>query len=765
MKMLHEKFLAFCFFLMVLFFPLFLCASEQNDTVKEIVVTEGRNVREPASEEHQEIKTIIVREGQNVRDLADEYLNDPNLWMEILRKNNLNSPADVRPNMTLKLPTIINKAKTELKAARETIDNASKIGAQVFAPDIIAKAIDLHSEAMSRRKSGDWDDCFQLARAASEKAKDAIQKSLTQSAEAGEAFLKDRKGSVQGRKPSDLIWKDLAVNATLMEGEKVRTLSESYAEIQFKDNKRVRLNENSQIVISKVQMTVLKNTESPTVSLTKGDAYILLNGNRQFFVPGKGEKSSAISGKLLSRPSLVSPVNGTTALFRSDQNHIILKWEPVTDASGYWVEIAADRGFKKVILNQKNLRKTAFRQEHLKDGIYYWRVSAVNSVGFPGKNSKVRFFKVTNDDKPPYVVIHSPRTDAILVNSPVSVTGEIEQDAAISFQGKPVRISEYGSFKFDCPLTKGVNKISLEATDKAGNITKLSRSVIFSPNRDVEIRYDSNLPQIAPKHFITRESGFTLSGQTEPGTVITVRSDGKVPGSLSPRCFADDDGRFRLNLSLKKAKTKCRLLVTSLGGHVTRDSFTVEIDKQPPEIRLTNESPAVSDVKNIHLYGSVSEKSFVSLNGTRIQCDLALNLSAKKKAKALFDGTVELSPGVNSIHLTAWDQVGNISFLDRKVIFDQFPPKFIKSELSSGAASGGERLKISISAEDESGLKEAAEFKIRAGEYVHTGFLKLNKITRTYQGTINLPEKAKGKIALSYVKLSDYYGNEKEYDF
>lgn len=710
----------------------------------------------PVFSESEGTRTVVVKEGQNVRDLAQEYLGDPNLWMEILRANNMKSPAEIRPHMTLKLPdNMIQKAQNQLKEARQAIDEASKAGAKVFVPDIIGSAIQLQNEALAKRKAGEWEACFELARSAYEKAKTAVEQSADQSKAAdGEAILVGRKGTVQSRKPSDLIWNDLSLNAMLAEGEKVRTLSESYAEIRFiKDGKQVRLTENSQIVISVSETNVVKNEDAPTVSLTKGDAYLLLDGKEK-----KAERPDADTGsasekpmaeKLLSPPMLISPENGANVLFGSDQNYIDLKWEEADEAAGYWLELATDRAFKNLIVNQKNLRETNFRQEQLKDGVYYWRIATMNQGGFPGSNSNVRFFKITNDSEPPYLVIHSPKPDDIVSETPARITGKVEADASLSFEGNPVEISQDGQFKFECPLKKGPNEIVLEARDRAGNATRLSRSVIFSPNADVAIHYDPGLPRIAPKHFIAHYSGFTLKGQTEPGTVIEVRPE-NIEAGLVPGCLADATGQFQVNLNLTAPKTRFAIMVTAPGGHVTRDEFIVEMDSQSPKILLAGDLPAVSSADKLRLHGKVSKDSFVFLNDTPIQ-----------DQGSEFEKIIVLQPGMNLIRLTARDYVGNLSFLDRKVMLDQSPPQLVKFDISPQTASGGETVRIRVLAEDESELKEAAEFKIQAGEYTHTGFLKLNKVSRFYEGTVNLPQQAKGEIELNYVILSDYNGNTK----
>ena len=48
---------------------------------------------------------VVVRleEGQSLRDLAQQYLGDPDLWMEILRANGL-AVSDVRPGIEITIP-------------------------------------------------------------------------------------------------------------------------------------------------------------------------------------------------------------------------------------------------------------------------------------------------------------------------------------------------------------------------------------------------------------------------------------------------------------------------------------------------------------------------------------------------------------------------------------------------------------------------------------------------------------------------------------
>ena len=96
-----------------------------------------------------------------------------------------------------------------------------------------------------------------------------------------EARLSDREGSVEGRKPQELVWTDREREAALIEEEKLRTLSRSSAQITFRDDSRLRLNANSQAVIRRMRTDPLSRTEEAKVSLVEGDFYALLSGKSE----------------------------------------------------------------------------------------------------------------------------------------------------------------------------------------------------------------------------------------------------------------------------------------------------------------------------------------------------------------------------------------------------------------------------------------------------------------------------------------------------
>ena len=223
---------------------------------------------------------VRVQPGQSLRDIAQQQLGDPDLWTEILRANGLTSITDVQPGMELIVPAAeIAAADRALRRALAALQQATEQGARLFAAAQIEHGLALlrgrRRQAQGRRTGPRRPR--PRARRSSPPARPCSSPRPSRDAVA-EARLSDREGSVEGRKPQDLVWSDRERDAALIEEEKLRTLSRSSAQITFRDDSRLRLNANSQAVIRRMRTDPLSRTEEAKVSLVEGDFYALLSG-------------------------------------------------------------------------------------------------------------------------------------------------------------------------------------------------------------------------------------------------------------------------------------------------------------------------------------------------------------------------------------------------------------------------------------------------------------------------------------------------------
>ena len=75
-----------------------------------------------------------------------------------------------------------------------------------------------------------------------------------------DAWVRNLDGQLQSNNQYDNLWNDVSQFDILQEGERVRTLSQSYAEILFRDDSRLRLDENAQALKRKMRRNPLENT-------------------------------------------------------------------------------------------------------------------------------------------------------------------------------------------------------------------------------------------------------------------------------------------------------------------------------------------------------------------------------------------------------------------------------------------------------------------------------------------------------------------------
>ena len=745
--------------------------------------------------------TIRVEEGDTLRALAAEHLGDPDLWTEILRANGLSAITDVHPGLELRVPAAeVVQANRALQDALEVIQRATQEGARLFAPDEIAEAIRLRDQGVAHRKEGRWAEATRLADQSRTHASQALTLALEQREAAAEALLSDRQGWVEGQRPQDLLWTDRALNAILIEEEKVRTLSRSTAQITFRDESRLRLNANSQALIQRMRVDPLSREEEAKVSLIEGDFYALLTGKSQrrnfelevpevqtqiestnFWVRrdnsgskftnyderllqvsaqgesvdlGHNEATLVRSGAppsdkidILPGPALVAPQDDEVA-FNAD---VELSWGVVGDAAGYWLELAYDPGFRRMVQSRWGLTDLRYDAGALDMGTYYWRVAALDKFGLPGERTDAWRFHVQTDVTPPYLSIVGPDEGAILRAEPIRLQGESEPGVLLRLNGEPVALGTDGRFDLPYRPSPGANTVAIEAKDAAGNTTERQRTFVFMPDQQAAVKFDPGIPRLSARHFVTDREVISIAGDTEADARVVVTA---ADGAERASSYANPEGRFGVNVSLHAPEERFAVQVISPSGFVSEDEFRVTIDQDPPPIELEAPPPLVTAVEWLPLRGRLPDGRSLLIAGEPAEL-----------IEDTFDEAVTLRQGRNAIELVATDLVGNVSVEKLEVVLDQEPPQLVRRGVTPGRAAPGDRVTVEVVASDASGMKQAAPFTLQVGAATVSEFLRFDPSSGSYRSTFVVSEGMQGTVALKDVELEDYAGNRQRYTF
>ncbi len=738
---------------------------------------------------------ITYTSDDNIRDIAQKYLGDPNLWQEILYSSKLSSAKDLKDGVVLTIypQKILNTNKKKLEA-KANIEEATKAGARVFATLLINNAINELDNGLKSRQDGNWDKAFQQFTKSLELSDAAIEKVNKERVVDSEALISFRKGKVEKKESRKRVWYNAPVKTKLMTDDRARTLSDSYAEISFADDSKIRLNENSLAVIKKSRHDLLNHKKENSVKLVKGDAFALFSKNSKkkneleipgvkvnvkssFFWVEKKDKSTKFANyngelevtsqdstvnlaenqgavipengvpsapiNLLAPPEISSPENSSKIY--DDQFQI--KWAAIDNAVQYYLIISKDANRQQVVRNERNVKTTSINVEHLEPGAYYCFVSSIDKYGFPGKMSSGVSFSVIKDEEAPFLVVKSPANNLITKTETIDFEIETEPGLTVDVNGDKLEF-EGNTVSKSYKLENGSNEFVVTAVDNAGNKTVVIREVYFEKSGEIAIVFDESLRKQGKNKFLTSSNSFTLSGKTRPEARLELTDNAAVRLST----YSNDDGVFRFLIGNISNTGNYQLKVVTPAGHEYTEQLTIVRDISKPEINFANSIPEKTNQTSITVDGTLIGADKLILNGTE------LNLSNNT-----FTTIFNLNYGENKLDFRTEDQAGNKSGITKFIFMDNRPPELVKYDINKTNAKNVVTFDITLNVKDDSQLRKVAKVKIFTGSMVINKFLNLADKEGKYKGALKIPAQNAGQSVGFEVELSDYPGNSKVY--
>jgi hypothetical protein len=210
---------------------------------------------------------------------------------------------------------------------------------------------------------------------------------------------------------------------------------------------------------------------STTLSMFQGAAEVVAKGVTIHLVP-KTSTTVAESGipspaeALPDSPVLSSPSDDALYYYRSLPPKVSLAWNTPEGADGYRIFISRDPEFRDIVL-EKRLSDPSFDHGNLKEGTYYWRVSATKRWA-EGSASRPAQFRIVRDSVPPDLRVETVGGGD--GEERCRLKGAAEPGASVYVSGNRVPVAGTGEFECDVRLALGVNVIVVEAVDPAGNV-------------------------------------------------------------------------------------------------------------------------------------------------------------------------------------------------------------------------------------------------------------------------------------------------------
>jgi len=269
------------------------------------------------------------------------------------------------------------------------------------------------------------------------------------------------------------------------------------------------------------------------------------------------------------------------------------------------------------------------------------------------------------DISPPVIGITSPADDAVVDQSPLTVTGTVsdESTVTVAINGINATVSN-GNYSVSVSLQEGLNTLTATATDAAGNTASTS----------IQVTLQQPPADTPPIIEITSPVSLQTFG-TSPITVSGIVSTPDATLLVNREIVTNDNGTFSALVTLEEGFNAISV-IARLNGLESVDSITAALDLTPPIITVEShennqtvhsDKVTITGLVNDTVRGTVSEgEAVVLVNG--------INAEVSNRSYAAMD--VPLVEGNNVINIIATDRVGNVAstelVLNREVLTGKY---------------------------------------------------------------------------------------------
>jgi subtilisin family serine protease len=250
-------------------------------------------------------------------------------------------------------------------------------------------------------------------------------------------------------------------------------------------------------------------------------------------------------------------------------------------------------------------------------------------------NTSVSTVVTVKDVTPPAVKVNA------VADTSKEVTGKTEAGAtvkvAIGGSKYSSKADGKGAFKVAIPKQKAGVKISVTASDAAGNVSPVKTVVVV----------DKTPPGLPTVNTVSDKSK-AVTGKTEAGATVTVKI-----GSKKYSAKADGKGNYKVAIPLQKAGKKLSVTAGDRAGNTSAARTVVVLDKTPPAAPKVT-TKVKSTTKEIA--GTAEPKSTITIKAGKKSIG-----SAKTDSKGKFKVKIKAQKKNTELKITATDGAKNVS--------------------------------------------------------------------------------------------------------
>ncbi len=725
---------------------------------------------------------VIIGPNESLRQISNRLLGEANAWPLLLLYNGYDNVEEVLPGTKLTVPVgDFIRLKAGLDRSAAVIGKANQEGAAMLAEEEINTAMRLREQAMTLKKQAAFAEAIKIATQAVSTGESALAITRKGKNRSARAWLAEKTGTVQNRPPGKSAWEKTKLKQQLVEQERVRTLADSRATINFEDRSHLILEASSLAVISKMTENVVRKSFDTKVSVIEGDilfhlaslskrreftvnapgvktnirstsfrasldqahvtrvanydgeidvkaggAQVTVKKNQGTKIPQKGQPTAPTD--LLLPPELISPTPDQTLYERA----VRFSWERVEEARGYVIEISRRADFRSLITS-KTVNGEGYQWQPPGNGAYSVRLYTLDKDKQAGPYGEPRTFLVKVDTQPPYLVLFYPNRDMTVQTKSIEIRGEVEQNVSLEINGQSVVPDKNGRFKYPVTIVEPAARagtIRVKAVDRAGNSSELTRKLEYAPpGRLLELDHGSTI--------ISKVTPVVISGRLCPGSKVVI--DGRE---------VQLPQQFTHLMPLKEGEHQVQIEVYGPDKSTEKRQLTVVVDTTLPEISL-HDLPAATVDNDIVIEGSLNEAAALTLNNVTIE-------TTNNK----FTATVPLNEGENEFLLLAEDRAGNRVQRTIRLHRDSQAPEISDKKLTPSSVQNGGIVQLRIKVIDRGvGTARVGSFTLAIGKRKFKGILKEKGADNSYSGSVFIPPDVSGTIEVREIELRDILGN------